>query len=92
MIEVSYVEYEGVKYPVRDCIFIHKGRTLRRKIGSDELGEVLAGCEGYADSTAEMIDGMIQYYVPQDKLMTLGNDDLLKYIHDYVDEGIYDDF
>lgn len=91
-VRVSYIGYKGTRYPVRDCIFIYKGRTIRRKIGCEEMERALSDGEVYADDTAEMIDGMISYYVPHALLMTLGSSELLEYIHDNIDGCIHDYF
>lgn len=91
--EFEHIEYKGITFPVRDCIFTHGKKTINRLIGSEIMVDVLWKKEGvYADDKAQEIDERIAYYVPHDELMSLSDKQMLDYIFYHIDEGIMEDF
>ena len=90
--EFEFFEYKKITFPVRDCEFTNGKSTIRRRIGSEVMSAMFFTDKGYADEEAEHLDGMIQYFIPHDKLITLSDKEILDYIYYYVDGDIYDDF
>lgn len=87
-----YKEYKGITFPLRDCTFTHNGNEIRRLIGSDIVSDILFNEHKWRDDEAEFLDSEIQYFISHDLLFTLSDDEILKYIYEYVDGEIYDDF
>lgn len=80
-------EVGGKTYQVRECFFEHDGKSVTRYVGEEDMAN-----GGYPDDEMEAADERIAYYVDKDKLKTLSDDELLEYIHDNIDENIYEIF
>lgn len=94
-IKLDYVDYKGKKYPIRDFEFKSNGKSLFKTIGSEELEKALFPENGKIDESVtdyESIDSRIAYYVPEEKLKSLDENQMLDYIYENIDEHIYGDF
>lgn len=80
-------EVGGKTYQVRECFFEKDGKTVTRYVGEEDMAN-----GGYPDKDLEAVDERIAYYVDKEKLKTLSDEELLEYIHDNIDESIYEIF
>jgi len=80
-------EVGGKTYQVRECFFEKDGKTVTRYVGEEDMAN-----GGYPDKDLEAVDERIAYYVDKEKLKTLSDEELLEYIHDNIDESVYEIF
>ena len=80
-------EVGGKTYQVRECFFEHDGKSVTLYVGEEDMAN-----GGYPDDEMEAADERIAYYVDKDKLKNLSDGELLEYIHDNIDENIYEIF
>lgn len=90
----KHYEYKKITFPVRDCTFTRNGHDLSGVLVGSEIMSGLFFKEdgGYVDEEAEQIDNLMYCYIPHDELLNLSDNEILEYIHKYIDEYIYDSF
>lgn len=90
----KYYEYKKITFPVRDCTFTRNGHDLSGVlVGSEVMSKLLfKENSDYVDEEAEQLDSLMYCYIPHDKLLNLSDNEILEYIHKYIDVDIYDSF
>jgi len=85
--------YKGIAFPVRACYFHRNKRYLEKMIGSELMDDILLDENRKPrDKDTEIIDDQISYYVEHDVLLNYSDEEILEYIHQYIDPDIYQEF
>lgn len=87
---MKFYEYKKITFPIRECNFTYKGKTLSVTVGSDLIfNGILTNKDGeFRDNEAEYLDSLSTYTIPHDMLISGTDDEIFNHIVRYVDPEI----
>lgn len=93
--ECTFINFNDKFYPIRSCTWERNSVEIHADISSTEFEKTLLDssyleCNEYA----ELLDGDIMYYIPNDVLLNpeSSDNDILEYIIKNVDSDVFDIF